>query len=193
MKLFDFFLDIFCVLALLIIGSLMIVVALHILPMEDALIQVQAIYESSLESLRLGVTGFLFIVVGLVLSKILVKKTRKDDDFFIIENDAGRFTITYAAVSGLVERALKKFDGIRHSEVDIIHKDGQLIITINTQVLQSFPNGSLEDLVNTLKQEVEARVRKMLKCTIPIIVMVHVTQMVEERPFEVHKSQHENF
>ena len=182
MKLLTLFIDVFCIFVFLTLGSLMIIVALHILPMEDALIKVQAIYESGFQSFQLGVTGLLLIVTGLALSRMLVKKTKGDDDFFIVESEGGRLTITYTAINELVVRVLKRFDVIRQSSVATSYEQGVLKIVASINIL---PGWDLSELTRTIEHDVEERVAKMLRSKMPISVSINVTKIIEEAPLDV--------
>ncbi|MBI4387944.1 MAG: hypothetical protein HY582_02750 [Candidatus Omnitrophica bacterium] len=177
MKLFQFFIDVFCIFAFLTMGSLIMVVALHILPMEDALIQVQALYESSVKGWQLGTTGVLLIFAGLTLAKWLVKKSRKGDDFFTIASDIGRLSITYLAVNEVVQRSLKKFDFIKQSHTTSRHTPAGLRIVVGVQILAG---KDLTETVQVIKQDVEECVTKMLKYKQPILVDVNVEKIIEE-------------
>src|SRR3990167_2346626 len=80
MRIVSIFVQIFAIFAFLTIGSLMVIVSLRVLTMEDALLKVQELYENPWQSLRMGVSGIFFLFVGLVFSKILVKEMRSRGD-----------------------------------------------------------------------------------------------------------------
>ena len=176
MKLFHFFIDVFCIFAFLTLGSLMMVASLHILPMEDALIQVQALYESGFKSSQLGITGVLFIFVGLALSKELVKKSRKEDDHLFIESDIGRMSVTHSALNEVIQRSLKKFDFIRNPHVTSRQNPSGLKIVVGVQVVAE---KDLSEVTRAIKQDVEERIVKMLKYKLPIFVDVNIEKIVE--------------
>jgi len=177
-KLLNLFVDVFCILVFLTLGSLMVIVAFHILPMEDALIKVQTIYESGFQSGQLAITGFALIVVGLALSKAFIKKTRAGDDFLVVESDAGRLTVTFSAISELTQRVLKKFEVIRQSSVSTSYERRELKIVASIHIL---PGWNLSELTRTIERDVKERVVKMLHCQMPISVMVNVVK-IEEAP-----------
>ncbi len=188
MKFLSLFIDVFCIFVFLTLGSLMMIVSFRILPMEDALIKVQSIYESGAQSLQLGITGFLLIAVGLTLSKMLVKKTRAGDDFFIVESDAGRLTITFGAINELTQRVLKKFDVIHQSSVSTSYEQGKLKINATIHILSGW---NLSELTRTIERDVEERVAKMLRSNIPISISVNVAK-IEEAPLDVFEPVSEN-
>ena len=57
MKVSNAFAQIFAIFALLTLGSLMILVSLHLLAFDDAILKVQEIYQSSWRSVQVGGLG----------------------------------------------------------------------------------------------------------------------------------------
>ena len=57
MKVTTAFTQIFAIVAFLTLGSLMIIVSLHILAFDDAILKIQEIYQSSWRSVQVGVVG----------------------------------------------------------------------------------------------------------------------------------------
>lgn len=174
MKFISVFIDVFCIFALLTLGSLMMMVAFHILPMEDALIQIQAIYDSAGQSFQLGLTGSLFIFSGLMLSKTLLKKTRKDDDFFIVDGETGRLTVYYATLNDLVGRILKRFEEVRFKSASSLQSRDGLKIEIEAEAVTST---DLSGLSGRIQRDVGERVIKLLGQKIPVVISVHFTKI----------------
>jgi len=175
-KSLQLFVDIICIFVFLTLGSLMLIVASQILPMEDALIKVQEIYENGFEQLRFGITGLLFIFVGLQMTRSFIKRTRRDDDFFIVDGDTGRLTITYYALNQTVERILKRHEAVRQASVSTQYIKQELRISAFVQVL---PGQDLAKLSAHAEKEVRAKVYKMLRCEIPIQFKLNVTRIEE--------------
>src|SRR3989338_5627235 len=113
MKLINIFIQIFATFAFLTIGSLMIIVSLHVLTMEDALLKVQEIYENPWQALQMGVTGIFFIFSGLIFAKGLVKKARRNDDV-ILYGKWGYVRFSIKAIDDLERKSLNGFNGTRH-------------------------------------------------------------------------------
>ena len=184
MRFFNLLIDVFCIFALLTLGSLMLIVSFHILPMEDALIKVQELYETGAKQWQLGLTGLLLIVVGLALTKSLVKKTKTDDDLLIVDSESGRMAITYTAINDLTQRILKRFDAVRHASISTSYDQEKLKITASIHVL---PGWNLAELTKVIEHDVEARVSKMLGSKVPIQIGINIAK-IEETPLEVVKS-----
>ena len=185
MKVINFLVDVFCIFALLTLGSLMLIVAFHILPVEDALIKVQEIYESSRRQFQLGLTGFLLIAAGLALTKMLVKKTKTEDDLHVVQGEAGRMTITGSAINDLTERILKRFDAVRQSRVSTSFEHNKLKITASLHVL---PGWNLTELTTLIEHDVQVRVSKILGGKVPVSISILFTKIEEALLEEVVKS-----
>src|SRR3990167_9283517 len=82
MKVANAFAQLFAILAFLTLGSLMIIVSLHLLAFDDAILKVQEIYQSTWRSIQVGVVGLIFIVLGLAFAKMLVKAGRPNEAIF---------------------------------------------------------------------------------------------------------------
>ena len=184
MKVINFLFEVFCIFALLTLGSLLIIVAFHILPMEDALIKVQEIYESGARQFQIGLTGFVLIACGLMLTKMLVKKTRTEDDLLVVDGETGRMTITSRAVSDLTQRILKRFDAVRESSISTLFEQDKLHITASIHVL---PGWDLTELTSIIERDVKTRVSKMLGGKIPVSIVIRISK-VEEASLEMIKS-----
>ena len=184
MKIINFLFDVFCIFALLTLGSLLLIVAFHILPMEDALIKVQEVYESSARQFQIGLIGFLLITCGLMLTKMLVKKMRTEDELLLVEGDAGRMTITSRAVEDLTGRILKRFDAVRHSSVSTSFEQNKLKIIADIHVL---PGWDLAELTSIIERDLQARVSKMLGGKTPVSIAIHISK-IEEAALEMIKS-----
>jgi len=93
MKVFNFFIFVFAIFSFLTLGSLMLIVALHILSVEDALLKVREVYADGWMSLQTGFLGLLFITVGLAFTKMLVKKGR-EQDAVIVQSEMGPIVVS---------------------------------------------------------------------------------------------------
>lgn len=177
MKLINFFIEVFCVVAFLTLGSLMMLVSMHILPMEDALIKVQALYESTSESFQLGISGILFIVIGLLLSKKVIKQNQRAEGFFSVESDAGLVTIAYSAIDELVAKILKRYEVVKKFTSSCHFIAGRLEIKIMIEVVSGWDLG---ELTLNIKRDVEEKVLKMLRSQTSVVIDINVSKIEEE-------------
>lgn len=177
MKAFNFFIDVFCIIALLTLGSLMMIVALKVLPMEDALIKLQDLYDSEPQRLQIGIAGLFFISAGLVLTKAMIKKTRGEDEFLVI-GESGQTTLRFSAVNEMVQRILKKFDAIQSGKVNSSFEQQVLKINLEVVVVSST---DLQNLKPLIESEIKERIYKVVGHEILVDVLLNVSKIVESR------------
>jgi len=175
MKVFNFFIDTFCIFALLTLGSLMMIVSLKILPLEDALIKLQDLYDSGPERFQIGVAGFVFIVAGLTLTKAMVKKMRGEDEFLVI-GESGQTTLRFSAVNEMIQRSLKKFDSIRSCNVSSSFE--QQVLKVNLELIAA-SSVDLQTLKPLIQNEIKEKISKILGYDILINVSINVSKIVE--------------
>ncbi|MBI1978134.1 MAG: alkaline shock response membrane anchor protein AmaP [Candidatus Omnitrophica bacterium] len=176
MKLINIFVHVIAIFAFLTIGSLMIIVSLHVLSMEDALLKVQEVYENPWQSFQMGVTGVLFIFVGLIFSKMLVKGTRKEDDL-VLYGKWGYLSVSIRAINDLVRRVLRKFDVVREIQLETDAQASRLKIVANLSVLSGW---NLPELIHAIQSDLTERLNKMLGGEIELELIVNVIKIIEQ-------------
>ena len=179
MKIVNIFVQVVSIFAFLTIGSLMIIVSLHILSMEDALLKVQEVYENPWKSFQMGMTGLLFIFVGLIFSKALVKGTRRDDDV-VLYGKWGYVTVSVRAINDLVRKVLRKFDVVREVQLETDVQGNRLKIVANLSVLAGW---NLPELINTIQSDLSERLNKMLGGGVELELIVNVIKIIEQPVF----------
>jgi len=182
MRIVSIFVQIFAIFAFLTIGSLMIIVSLHVLSMEDALLKVQALYEEPARSFQMGVVGSFFIFVGLIFAKSLVKSIRRDDDV-VLYGKWGYITVSLRAIDDLVRRSVRKFDVVREAQIETDVDGNRLKIVANLTVLSGW---NLPELINTVQSELTERISKMLGGGVELELIVNVIKIVEQ-PVEIQQ------
>lgn len=182
MKIVNVFVQIFTIFAFLTIGSLMIIVSLHVLSMEDALLKVQEVYENPWRLLQMGVTGVFFIFVGLMFTKTLVKGTRREDQV-VLYGKWGYVTVSIKAIDDLVRKVLRKFDVVREMQVETDIQGDRLKIAANLSVLAGW---NLPELINTIQNELSERLNKMLGGGVELELVVNIVKIIEQ-PAMAHK------
>ena len=177
MKVINFFIQVFSIFAFLTIGSLMIIVSLHVLSMEDALLKVQYVYENPWQSFQMGTTGVLFICVGLIFSKNLVKRTRRDDDV-VLYGKWGYVTVSVRAIDDLIRKVLRKFNVVREMQIQTEVEANRLKIVANLAVLAGW---NLPELISTIQNELSERLNKMLGGGgVELELIVNVIKIIEQ-------------
>lgn len=176
MRIVNVFVYSFATLAFLTVGSLMIIVSWHVLSMEDALLKVQEIYENPWQSLKLGTTGILFIFVGLIFTKALVKIVRRDDDL-VLYGKWGYLTVSLRAVEDLVQKIIRKFDVVKQIQTET-HVDGnKLKLEVEISVISGW---NLSELTNAIQNDLSERLNKMLGGGVELELALNVTKIIEQ-------------
>ncbi len=158
MKPFNIFVQVFAVFAFLTLGSLLLIVAFHILALEDAVLQLQAIYDSGWRSFQTGLVGIVFILVGLAFARILVKHKRQAEAL-IYQSEIGPIVVSVAAIEDIVKKVLRHFHLIKEwkAKTRIDGKDVEIKLRL---VLWS--GARLHQFLQEVQEEVRQRVRKLL-------------------------------
>ncbi|MBI4358305.1 MAG: hypothetical protein HY584_03315 [Candidatus Omnitrophica bacterium] len=154
----------------------MIIVSLHVLTMEDALLEVQDLYENPWQSFQMGVTGVFFIFVGLIFTKTLVKKTRRDDDV-VLYGKWGYVTVSIRAIDDLVRKGLRKFDVVREIHLETEVDGARLKMVANLAVLSGW---NLPELINTIQNDLLERLKKMLGGSVEVEFIVNVIKIIDQ-------------
>jgi len=176
MKVVHFFIQVLAIFAFLTIGSLMIIVSLHVLTMEDALLKVQEVYEDPWQSFQMGATGVLFIFVGLLFAKALVKGLRRDDDV-VLYGKWGYVAVSMRAIDDLVRKVLRKFDVVRETQIETDVEGNRLKVVANLSVLAGW---NLPELINAIQGKLSERLHKMLGGGVELELIVNVVRLIEE-------------
>lgn len=187
MKVINAFAQIFAIFAFLTLGSLLIIVALHVLSVEDAMFKIRELYASPLKSFHTGLVGFFFIMVGLIFSKMLVKKGR-ESDAIIYQSEIGPMIVSVNAIEDVVKKVLKRFNMVKEWKIkSLIHgKDLELRLRL---VLWS--GTGVQSLLAEIQEEVGNRIRKILGPENNIEVLCDVIKIVEHETDAPHPDEQE--
>ena len=116
MKVINAFAHIFTTFAFLTLGSLLILVAIHLLSFEEAVLRLQELYTSPAQAFKTGALGFLFVAVGLIFAKTLVKSGR-ESDAIIVPSEMGPIVISALALEDVARRVIKKFHLVKECRI----------------------------------------------------------------------------
>ena len=158
MKVINVFAQIFAIFAFLTLGSLLVLVALHILSAEDAVYKVRELYGSPLKSVQTGLVGLFFIVVGLIFSKMLVKRGR-EADAIIYQSEIGPMIVSVTAVEDVVKKVIKRFHMVKEAKIKTIIKGKDLEVKLR---LVLWTGEGVPELLAQIQEETGARVKKIL-------------------------------
>jgi len=169
MKVTNAFAQLFAILAFLTLGSLMIIVSLHLLAFDDAILKVQEIYQSSWRSVQ-GLVGITFIVLGLAFAKILVKAGRPNE-VVIFQSEIGPMVVSSTTLGNAAVKAAKRFPLVKNVKVKVN------IIGRNIEIklrLVLWAGGHVPAILAELQQEVQQRVKRLLGAENQLLVICDV-------------------
>lgn len=175
MKIISAFTYVFAVFSFLTLGSLMMIVALHILTADQAVLKLQEIYHSPWQSLRTGFVGLLFMLVGLSFAKTLVKQGRQTDAL-IIRGENGPLVMPVNMIEDVIKKVVKKFHLVKEVKIKVVIKGKALEVKMR---LVLWSGGRVPDLLVELQEEVRSRIFKVLGEDIKIELICDV-QRIEE-------------
>lgn len=158
MKVVNAFSTLFAVLAFLTLGSLLLMVALHLLSQQDALLRIQEIYASPWRSLQMGMVGLLFILVGLAFAKMFLKRGR-ETEVIIFQGEMGPIVISITAIEDIVKKVLKRFSLIKDWKIKTLIEGRDVEIKVR---LTLWSGGDVPGFLNTVQQEIRDKLRKIL-------------------------------
>ncbi len=158
MKVINVFAQVFSIFSFLTLGSLLMIVSLHILSVEDAVFKVRELYGSHWQSFQTAVVGILFILVGLIFSKTLVKHGR-ESDAVIFQSDRGPVIVSINAIEDVVKRVLKKFSLVKGVRIKTIIQGKDIEIKLR---LSLWAGSDLPQILAEIQEDVASRVKKIL-------------------------------
>lgn len=158
MKVSNVFAQIFAIFAFLTLGSLMIIVSLHLLAFDDAILKIQEIYQSTWRSTQVGVVGLVFIVLGLAFAKMLVKSGRPNEAVFF-QSEIGPMVVSANTLGNTAVKAVKCFPLVKSVKAKVFITGKNVEIKLR---LVLWAGGHVPAVLSELQEEVGQRVKRLL-------------------------------
>lgn len=158
MKVFNAFAHVFAIFAFLTIGSLLMIIAFHILSLADAQRQLEEFYSSPWRSMQTALAGLAFIAVGLTFTRMLLKK-RRQEEALIYQSEIGPIVVSVTAMEDMVKKVLKRFHLVKEWKTKILIQGKDVDIKLR---LVLWSGGKIQDLLMEIQEDVRARIRKLL-------------------------------
>lgn len=175
---------VFAVFAFLTIGSLMMIVSLHVLSMEDALLKLEALYENSWRSAQMGMAGVLFVFMGLIFSKILIQLTRPAEDV-VFYGKRGHANVSLRAIEDLARKTIRKFNLVRQADFKTEISGNHLKIEVNLSV---FADSDLPKFADMVRADLSRRIGKVLGGNLEFDLSVHIISILDQPVMEGARS-----
>lgn len=170
MKVTNAFSQIFAIFAFLTLGSLMIIVSLHLLAFDDAILKIQEIYQSSWRSAQVGIVGLVFIILGLGFAKMLVKAGRPNEAVFF-QSEIGPMVVSATTLGNAAVKAVKRFPLVKSVKAKVYINGKSVEIKLR---LVLWEGGHVPAVLAELQQEVQQRTKRLLGPDNPVFVICDV-------------------
>ncbi len=177
MKVVHSFIHIFSVLVYLTIGSLLVIMALHIVSMEDVFTAVREVYGGFWKATQTFGIGVLFIITGLAFAKLLIMRARSDDSL-VYQSEMGRITVSLAAIEDIARKAIKKFLVVKECKIKTNLQDAELEIILKLTLWSSL---NIPDLIRDVQEEVRQKLVRVLGMEYPLQIKAEVVKVEEHR------------
>ena len=180
MKVFDLFTKLFSVFAFLTLGSLLVMVALHMVAWDDLVRDLGRVYEDPRAALHTLLIGVFFIFMGLAFAKMLIKQTRYAGGL-IYTGPLGRTSVSVNAIEDVVRKALKKFPEILTYTLKCrgYEKKAEIKIQLVIQAGVMIPRFSDE-----VKKEILSRLGKILGLIGDVEIYLDVRNIKDSESYE---------
>lgn len=184
MKVFNAFAHLFAIFAFLTVGSLLIIVAIHILSVEDAVLKIREVYANPWQSIQTGLVGILFITSGLVFTKMLVKKGH-EAEAVIYHSEIGPIVVSVTALEDVVKKVLKRFHLVKEWKVKTMIQGKDVEIKLR---LILWSGSRVPELLSEIQEEVRVRIKKLLGRESKLEITCDV-QRIEDHESDTHEVQ----
>lgn len=183
MKVFNFFAHVFAIFSFLTVGSLLIIVGLHILSVDNAVLKIHQVYASPWKSTQAILVGFLFISVGLIFTRMLLKKGKTDA--LIIHSEMGPIVVSINAIEDVTKKVLKRFHLVKDCRVATILRNKEVSLTLR---LVLWSGSNVQELLIEIQEEIRTRLRKFLGAEAKLEIKCDV-QRIEDHEAEIEKTE----
>jgi len=158
MKVAHAFAQLLAVFSFLTLGSLLIIVSLHLLAFDDAILKLQEIYQDPWRSVHVGIVGLMLIVLGLVFSKALVKSVRPNEAL-IFQSEIGPMVVSTSAIESSALKAIKQFTLVKSTRVKINLAGKNVEVKLR---LVLWTSNQVTSLLSEIQSAVLKRVQRLL-------------------------------
>ncbi len=158
MKVVNAFAHIFATFAFLTLGSLLVLVSIHLLSFEDAVVRLQQLYTDPSQAFKIGAIGFLFIAVGLIFAKTLIKSGR-DSDAIIVESEMGPIVVSALALEDVARKVVKKFHLVKECKVKVFIHGKKAEMKLKFYL---WSGSHVPELLAEIQEQIRLRMKKMI-------------------------------
>jgi uncharacterized alkaline shock family protein YloU len=176
MKVYDIII-IFYIIVSALIGAVILSFSFNIVDINDLILRLNTIYNSSNARIVLTASGILFIIVSLLLAQITSAK-REREKTIAFNNPSGQVTITLFAVEDLIKKIGQELPQVKELKPDVVaHKKRGIQVNIKL-TLKSETN--IPEFTAQLQEIVKSRIQEIFGIDEQIIVKIHVAKIITQ-------------
>ena len=176
MKVYDIII-IFYIIVSALIGAVILSFSFNIVDINDLILRLNTIYNSSNARIVLTASGILFIIVSLLLAQITSAK-REREKTIAFNNPSGQVTITLFAVEDLIKKIGQELPQVKELKPDVVaHKKRGIQVNIKL-TLKSETN--IPEFTAQLQEIVKSRIHEIFGIYEQIIVKIHVAKIITQ-------------
>ncbi len=174
MRIFSGFTMFFYTVVFLAVGCGLIIVALNIIPVDEATNAIEYIYNTLNAQLMVGLVGLLVIIYSLLAVQVTLGNLQREKTI-AFENPSGRVTISLSAIEDFIKRTAAYIDDIKELRPNVTaNKKG--INIINRVVIYSDAN--IPDATEKMQSILKSKIQEMLGIEEPVNIKVHIAKII---------------
>ena len=170
--------QLFAVFSFLTFGSLLIIVSLHLLAFDDAILKIQEIYQDPWWSVQVGAVGLMMIILGLVFSKTLVKSVRPNEAL-IFQSEVGPMVVSTGVLESSALKAVRQFTLVKSAKVKVNINGKNVELKLR---LVLWTSNQVTALLTEVQNAVLERVKKLLGAENQVTVTCDVKGIEDSEP-----------
>lgn len=176
-KVINFFIHIVSVLVYLTVGSLLIIMSLRIVDIQDVITSIEGVYGSISGGAQTFLLGIIFIFVGLAFARILIKKGQVEDAL-IFRGTKGMVSISLSALEDVTRKSLKKFLLVKTSVVKCHIEDERLEILVRLTLWSTM---NIPGVIRQIQEEIRVKILKLLGQEYDFEIKVDIESIEEHK------------
>ena len=161
---------------IILMGMVLILFALHLLPVADILAVMQYSYDIQNMRMMLGLTGLLLIIISITFAQIITGKIQQERTI-AFNNPSGQVTIALSAVEDLLRRLTSGIHEIKEARPAVVATKKGIDVNLRL-ILRSETH--IPELTSRVQELTRAKLAEILGVDESINVKIHVIKIISE-------------
>ncbi|MDD5618354.1 MAG: alkaline shock response membrane anchor protein AmaP [Candidatus Omnitrophica bacterium] len=176
MKIYDIII-VFYILVSALLGAVILSFSFNILEINDLMLKLHTIYNSSNARIALTAGGIFFILISLLFAQITSAK-REREKTIAFNNPSGQVTITLFAVEDLIRKIGQELPQVKELKPNVVANKKRGIQVNIRLTLRSETN--IPEFTAQLQEIVKSRIQEIFGIDEQIIVRIHVAKIITQ-------------